>query len=1638
MAELGPEGLDDFQDRIDELGDYLFTTLLNSIEGVAQSANLDNLGKSLTTELTKGLNEVQIDKIVSDKLLKNTKVDSVLAKVQKKFEDGVSKISFKINSIELPTKPLAIDVKASKLDTSALDKFISIPVEYSYDKLTIPTQNIDVGVGYLYDKFSLPIKESEKSIQVPVNYLYSKFSLPSVKKIDVPVSYVYDKYTQPKAAEISVPVSYNYDKFTLPKVNPIDVFVDYVYTKFELPKAQQITIPVAFDYAKFGLPKAGSIDVAVEYIYDKFQLPKAVPVKVPVSFIYDKFALPKANMITVPVSYDYEEYTQPGVEDITVPVSYDYDKLILPKSQVVDVFVDFVYDKLQIPKIKPIDVNVQYAYDKLKLPTIKDIKVAISYVYDKLKLPTIGPINVPIKYIYDVFKAPLIESIKVPATVSSINTDLINKTLSAIQPVNTTVTDLGSINTLTSGISSAGDAARDFVNYLTEANKKANITLDLYNKIKNAAEDLVKASKLDESGMNRILDSLQSKLKQTEKIKLDVDTSGLDDAVAKKAKIKNIKLKATLSEVDTSYLNELIGKITPIKLSSILNVDESQLEKLKSDFIVVDTILQVADKTELEKLQNTVIPLQASVGATPTTQQTITPTFNLTEFTKNIKSAFIDAAVELNRLGLSFGTAAGDSLQRGVNRIRPAKVFDIDGSGLIDMASELLDTIKQTRTESALIAKNIESEASLIQFKLNLQKQLQNSTFEEKANLISKLGIQVSSGMTEKQINAAIVTRLAALQKQQILQDNIKNAGEDYSTAVRQTNADALIKQLVVKFNITEQETAELMLQHQLAGTLTDDLIKQIQLKDKSLRHSREEIELIEHVAEYQREVNKELEEFTSKWSKFKATISSILSNPAFAKATLFASGIVMAEKLTHSMHEFKEAGMDAGTAVQATFKGLTFNSLLGLSDTQGVLKSITQQFGTINALTKDQVDAVGKMAKSNGLATDEAVNLAMAVSRMPGQTRETASNSEAMFKSIAKTKGVIPAQVMKEVAKNSGLMATYSKGGAEGFIRAAAAAKKMGVELGTILNAARKTLDFESSINAEMEASVMLGRSLNTDALRRAALSGDAEAIQREQVRLIQQAGGLDRMNVLQKEKLADLMGMSVEDMQKINDSARYQEKHFGEQASTWATITGYTVKYSEGLISGFTSIAPLLTGMASLMSLMNATSLKGLVSNTWSMVKGLAAGVLQAGLLLVKFIAMGAVRFWGMLKGLPSMIGSASAAAKGLSFKGAVDGLKEVGSRLKDFIKEASSGKVKDAFSSVFKKKEVALGPELPKPEQTGGAGPLDQANKVSKLNAGALLKGAAAMLVAAASTFVFAKAIQELEKVKDWKSVAIGLGLFAISMAATAGILALAGPKIAIASLALIPFGLALMMFAKAIDIAAPAITMLGAAFGSFVETVSKNLTGFIAVALGLPLLAAGITALGIASIFALPAAGALTILGVGIAAFGKLVGVAAPSITAVATSLIGLSKVDTSSFDTIGDGLLHIAKGLGAIGLSGLVAIPVLAALSKLGMTAPQEPVTPREISPKSTAPSVKATQPTTATIQAPAAATKQSAESQAATTTKVAKESNQDISILVDKLSELIVAMKSGATINVDGRVLANVVQSNIRSLKFND
>lgn len=92
------------------------------------------------------------------------------------------------------------------------------------------------------------------------------------------------------------------------------------------------------------------------------------------------------------------------------------------------------------------------------------------------------------------------------------------------------------------------------------------------------------------------------------------------------------------------------------------------------------------------------------------------------------------------------------------------------------------------------------------------------------------------------------------------------------------------------------------------------------------------------------------------------------------------------------------------------------------------------------------------------------------------------------------------------------------------------ARAQSLGRTMGEINAQSKSMLNFHSSIEKEMEAELFLGKQLNLDKARLAAMTGDLATFQEE---IVANAGdflSFTKMNAFQRQKLADALGMSVD----------------------------------------------------------------------------------------------------------------------------------------------------------------------------------------------------------------------------------------------------------------------------------------------------------------------------------------------------------------------------------------------------------------------------------------------------------------------------------------------------------------------------
>lgn len=189
---------------------------------------------------------------------------------------------------------------------------------------------------------------------------------------------------------------------------------------------------------------------------------------------------------------------------------------------------------------------------------------------------------------------------------------------------------------------------------------------------------------------------------------------------------------------------------------------------------------------------------------------------------------------------------------------------------------------------------------------------------------------------------------------------------------------------------------------------------------------------------------------------------------------------------------------------------------------------------GNLDYLTKKNVEMVLQMNKGWGVSTSAAGEFVGMMSKMTGEGDKGAKKMMNLAKAMSDAKGIPVAKVIEDVANAGEEAYGFLSGMPDKLIATAAEARRLGMSLDSVAKISRGLLDVQSSIGAEMEASIMTGKNLNFNLARQKALQGDIIGAQNE---IMQQLGGIDefnKMDILQKEAIAKATGLSVKELSK------------------------------------------------------------------------------------------------------------------------------------------------------------------------------------------------------------------------------------------------------------------------------------------------------------------------------------------------------------------------------------------------------------------------------------------------------------------------------------------------------------------------
>jgi hypothetical protein len=209
-----------------------------------------------------------------------------------------------------------------------------------------------------------------------------------------------------------------------------------------------------------------------------------------------------------------------------------------------------------------------------------------------------------------------------------------------------------------------------------------------------------------------------------------------------------------------------------------------------------------------------------------------------------------------------------------------------------------------------------------------------------------------------------------------------------------------------------------------------------------------------------------------------------------------------------------------------AKFKKLVFGSTFG---------AFKDAFGNLNNASFVSLFRSKVLGVRFGVEQTDVAKILRAQTEISGLSQGQALDIQSSIASLAGRRGVLAKDVFSDIASSTELFANFAKDGGMNIGRAAVQAKELGLSLDTVGKVAENVLDFQSSIESELQASLLIGRQLNLNKARELSLAGDLEGLQKEIVKLVGSEAEFNQLNVIQRKKFAQALGVTTTELSKL-----------------------------------------------------------------------------------------------------------------------------------------------------------------------------------------------------------------------------------------------------------------------------------------------------------------------------------------------------------------------------------------------------------------------------------------------------------------------------------------------------------------------
>ena len=490
---------------------------------------------------------------------------------------------------------------------------------------------------------------------------------------------------------------------------------------------------------------------------------------------------------------------------------------------------------------------------------------------------------------------------------------------------------------------------------------------------------------------------------------------------------------------------------------------------------------------------------------------------------------------------------------------------DYSGPSSADMKSEL-DFYGKKRAQLVDISSEMESIFSLQQS----QRREVDQMYGIEKKMLDNMGYmanQVKLVALQKQ-----ATRDLSLEESNILKSTVS----DYETynqeaaSVAKRSRELLdYRKATVPFEAKIKSIQAEVSAMQITGiknlnTQEKQRLASLQTMEKGYKALSKQEQINERIEKAQGNINELMDGQNSAAGKIFQTLKDIVTNPLSLFVGILAVGLQRFETMRQRGNElaeemdrvnkklagagpFQDKILQKAELIKKRFYEMGEGFSSSLEGSVDAIVALESQFGKIDYVSGKLVKTMAELKLSIGLSDEESAKVLDNFSIVGGMTDEAAINMTKMTYQMSEQAGLNPQVIFQDIASASGDTLASFSGSADELAKSAVTARRLGLTLDDMTKVSSSLLDFETSIEKEMEAQLITGMDLNFQKARMLAMQGDEAGAMEEVMR---QVGGLDKFNKMaphQQRALAEAVGLTVGQLQK-STAQRQREAAFAK----------------------------------------------------------------------------------------------------------------------------------------------------------------------------------------------------------------------------------------------------------------------------------------------------------------------------------------------------------------------------------------------------------------------------------------------------------------------------------------------------------